>query len=113
MVNEENLVGIPKMWAKINEEGTDKRLFQLNNGSVKGVVGVCVEKGSGSMDYWIGTAHEGDASDELSTLVIPASKWAIFEIHGAMPDAMQSAWKQIFSEWFPSSSYKHAGTPEL
>lgn len=26
---------------------------------------------------------------------------------------MPKAWKQIFSEWFPSSGYKHAGTPEL
>ncbi|MEW9677280.1 GyrI-like domain-containing protein [Lentibacillus sp. L22] len=33
----------------------------------------------------------------------------MFEVHGAMP----KTWKQIFSEWFPSSGYKHAGTPEL
>lgn len=26
---------------------------------------------------------------------------------------MQKVWKQIFSEWFPSSGYKHAGTPAL
>ncbi|MDM8102842.1 MULTISPECIES: AraC family transcriptional regulator [Bacillaceae] len=113
LVNEENLVGIPKMWDKINGEGTDERLFKLNNGPVEGVVGVCVEIDSGSIDYWIGTAHEGSAPNGLSTLEIPESKWAVFEVHGPMPDAMQKAWKQIFSEWFPSSGYKHAGAPEL
>ncbi|GGN59637.1 AraC family transcriptional regulator [Oceanobacillus indicireducens] len=113
LVNEENLVGIPKMWDEINGDGTDERLFQLNNGPVEGVVGVCVEKDSESIDYWIGTAHEDSAPDGLFTLEIPASKWAIFEVHGPMPDAMQKVWKQIFSEWFPSSGYKHAGTPEL
>ncbi|HLQ98450.1 MAG TPA: GyrI-like domain-containing protein [Candidatus Dormibacteraeota bacterium] len=61
----------------------------------------------------MGTAHEGSAPDGLSTLDIPASKWAIFEVNGPMPDAMQKAWKQIFSEWFPSCDYEHAGTPEL
>src|SRR5690625_373531 len=113
LVNEENLVGIPKMWDKINEEGTDDQLFRLNNGPVEGVVGVCVVKDSESIDYWIGTAHEGSAPNRLSTLEIPTSKWAVFEVHGPMPDAMPKAWKQIFSEWFPSSGYKHAGTPEL
>ncbi len=49
----------------------------------------------------------------LLNLEIPASKWAIFEVHGAMPDAMPKVWKQIFSEWFPSTGYECAGTPEL
>ncbi|CAM5495203.1 AraC family transcriptional regulator OS=Lysinibacillus sphaericus OX=1421 GN=LS41612_16445 PE=4 SV=1 [Lysinibacillus sphaericus] len=30
-----------------------------------------------------------------------------------MPDAMQNAWKKIFSEWFPSNPYEPAGTAEL
>jgi len=113
LVNEENLVGIPKMWDKINEERTDEQLFKVNNGPVEGVVGVCIERDSRSIDYWIGTAHEGSVSDGLFALEIPASKWAIFEVHGPMPDAIQKAWKKIFSEWFPSSGYEHAGTPEL
>src|SRR5690625_1757968 len=113
LVNEENLVGIPKMWERVNGEGTGGRLFKLNNGPVEGVVGVCVEKDSQSIDYWIGTPHEGSTPNGLSTLEIPTSKWAIFEVHGPMPDAMSNAWKQIFSEWFPSSGYERAGTPEL
>lgn len=113
LVNEENLAGIPKMWDKVNGEGIDDRLFKLNNGPIEGVVGACVERDSESIDYWIGTAYEGSAPDGLSSLEIPATKWAIFEVHGSMPDAMQNVWKQIFSEWFPSSGYKHAGTAEL
>ncbi|MBY7145097.1 AraC family transcriptional regulator [Virgibacillus sp. NKC19-3] len=113
LINEDNLVGIPQMWDKVYREGSYKRLFSMNNGPVEGVLGVCVEKNSQSIDYWVATAHRDSAPDELSTLEIPASKWAIFEVHGPMPDAMQKAWKQIFSEWFPSSGYKHAGTPDL
>ncbi|MEK4247400.1 hypothetical protein MKZ20_19115 [Psychrobacillus sp. FSL K6-2684] len=30
-----------------------------------------------------------------------------------MPNALQSTWKQIYSEWFPSNFYKQAGTPEM
>ncbi|RXZ00679.1 GyrI-like domain-containing protein [Fictibacillus sp. S7] len=42
----------------------------------------------------------------LEILSIPATKWGVFEVHGAMPDSMQNAWKQISSEWFPSSHQK-------
>ncbi|MDF2789545.1 MAG: AraC family transcriptional regulator [Neobacillus sp.] len=114
--NGENLAGIPKMWDDVHVDGTNDLLFELNNGQIKGVLGVCVDKrapGSSLMDYWIGTDHKGDAPEGLLELEIPASKWGVFEVHGAMPDAMQNTWKQIISEWFPSSHYQHAGTPDL
>ncbi|SMO79755.1 AraC family transcriptional regulator [Melghirimyces algeriensis] len=118
MENEENLVGIPKFWDEVNGNGTDELLHQLNNGQIKGVLGICVAdheniQSTQKLDYWIATEYDGEPPDGLSKLEIPTSKWAVFEVVGPMPDAMQKAWKQIFSEWFPSSGYKHANTPEL
>ncbi|SEA25774.1 AraC family transcriptional regulator [Thalassobacillus cyri] len=116
LVNEENLTGIPKMWEEVNKDGTGDLLFKVNNGAVKGVLGVCVDKSnsqSNRIDYWIAAAREGDIPDGLSSKEISASKWAVFEVHGAMPDAIQNTWKKIFSEWFLSSGYEHAGTSEL
>ncbi|WP_257350907.1 AraC family transcriptional regulator [Pseudalkalibacillus decolorationis] len=116
LCNEENLVGIPKMWSEVTTDGTSDILIKSNNDQLKGLLGVCVDKSdskSEHMDYWIATAHDGDTPVGLLKLDIPASKWAIFEVHGPMPDAMPKVWKQIFSEWFPSSGYEFAGTPEL
>ncbi|WP_413303468.1 AraC family transcriptional regulator [Bacillus sp. 1P10SD] len=116
-INDENLKEIPKMWEDVHADGTNDRLVQLNNGQIKGVLGVCVDKREGlapeKMDYWIATEYEGDIPNGFLQLDIPAAKWGVFEVHGPMPDAMQNAWKQIFSEWFPSSQYEHSGTPEL
>ncbi|MEH7081717.1 GyrI-like domain-containing protein [Neobacillus drentensis] len=114
--NGENLTEIPKMWTDVHQDGTNELLFKLNNGDINGVLGVCVDKRSTQtqlMDYWIATEHTGATPDGLMNLEIPASKWAVFEVHGAMPDAIQKVWKQIYTEWFPSSHYKHAGTPDL
>ncbi len=114
--NGENLTEIPKMWADVHTDGTNDLFFKLNNGVINGVLGVCVDKRSTEtqlMDYWIATEHTGDTPEGLMNLEIPASKWAVFEVHGAMPDAIQKVWKQIYTEWFPSSHYKHAGTPDL
>lgn len=114
--NEENLSGIPKMWDEVNGNGIDDLLFEINNGKIEGVLGVCVdiqsETGS-TLEYWIATEFEGSAPERFMTMEIPAAKWAIFEVVGPMPNAMQDMWKKIFSEWFPSSGFEHATTPAL
>jgi len=54
------------------------------------------------MDYWIGTENKGDAVESLSSLTIPTTKWAVFEVKGPMPEAMPKVWKSILSEiWIP------------
>ncbi|MCL1698150.1 AraC family transcriptional regulator [Lysinibacillus sp. BPa_S21] len=115
--NGENLQGIPQFWNEMNSKNFDHQLIQLNNGSIKGVLGVCVpntDQGqSGFIDYWIATDHVGDVEENLWALEVPASKWVVFEVHGPMPDAMQNTWKQIYSEWFPSNPYEPNGTAEL
>lgn len=115
--NGENQIGIPKLWDEVNADGTCDLIASYNNGAVKGVLGVCVVDETGKqtqqMDYWVATAYEGEKPEKLLQREIPASKWAVFEVHGPMPLAMHRVWKQIFSEWFPSSGYVHAGTPEL
>jgi AraC family transcriptional regulator len=84
-----------KLWDEVNENGTVDLLFKLNNGRIKGVLGVCVtNKDTQSkqvMDYWVATEYDGDTPDGLLKLEVPASKWAVFEVHGPMPDAMQKA----------------------
>jgi len=112
--NGENLIGIPKMWEKVHQEGTVDTLVKVNNGSLKGILGVChAPLSNGKINYWVATASENDIPNGLESLTIPASKWSVFEVHGPMPDAMQNAWKKIHTEWFPSSGYVHAGTPDL
>ncbi|WP_042460179.1 AraC family transcriptional regulator [Neobacillus dielmonensis] len=116
LVNGENQRGIPKMWEDVHEDGTNDFLFGLNNGEIKGVLGVCVDKRhmqADMMDYWIATDYQGEVPEGLLKLEIPAAKWGVFEVHGAMPDAMQKVWKQIFTEWFPSNQYEQAEGPEL
>ncbi|MCM3781758.1 AraC family transcriptional regulator [Neobacillus mesonae] len=116
--NGENLEMIPQMWNEVHENGINDRLFQLNNGEIDGVLGVCVsdeeQQKEQMMTYWIAADYKGeDVPEEMSKLIIPAAKWAVFEVHGPMPDAMQTVWKQIYSEWFPSSGYVQAGSIEF
>src|SRR5699024_148827 len=118
VADEENVVGSPEFWQEINQNVTSDLMFQMNDGIVKGVLGVCGEvseeqKKTNVFDYWVATSFSGEVPEGMCSLEIPSSKWAVFEVSGPMPAAMQNAWKRIFSEWFPSTGYEHAGTPEF
>ena len=115
--NGENTHGIPLFWDDVHADGTNDLLFQLNNGEIEGVLGVCVAdeayQENSLIEYWIAVNHVGEVPENLAAITIPASKWVVFEVHGPMPDAMQNTWKQIYAEWFPSNPFEPAGTPEL
>ena len=116
-MNGENLIGIPKLWDEVNNDGTAESITKRINGQIRGLLGVCVAhddiQSTGLMDYWIAAEYIGEVPSKYSVLQIPASKWIVFEVYGAMPDAMQKMWKKIFAEWFPTSGYEPAHLPEL
>ena len=62
----ENLREIPGFWMEANQSGLTNQLAAQNNGVIKGVLGVCVDKGTtkaGYMDYWIAVEHTGEISE--------------------------------------------------
>ncbi|MCM3609843.1 AraC family transcriptional regulator [Planococcus sp. MERTA32b] len=110
----ENLSGIPEMWMEMNQDGTSDEIAKLQAGEINGLLGICTNFEDGTtMDYWIAAESTQPVPEDLLQLEVPASKWGVFEVRGAMPDAMPKVWKQIFSEWFPSNQYENAGTAEL
>jgi len=111
--NDGQLTEIPKMWDSITEE-MKQRIRALSN--YDGVVGLCADMYNGGFDYWIGCMSDQACPEDLNTITIPASSWAVFEVVGSMrpvPNAMQEIWKRIYSEWLPASGYEHAILPEI
>ncbi len=114
--NGENTREIPKMWQEVHQNGINDELTHLNNGAVKGMLGVCrmMDTSTSTMEYWIATAMEGNEIPErYEAYEIPSATYAIFEVVGPMPEAIQTMWEKIYSEWFPSSSYRPSGSAEL
>lgn len=113
-VNGENHREIPMFWEESNSNGFVEEL-EKSCGRM-GILGVCMEFDATQekLTYLIGAERNGQHKpSEWEEKEIPASTWAVFESVGAMPDAMQKTWERIFSEWFPSTGYEHAGGPEL
>lgn len=112
--NNENFKVIPAFWEALHKEGKVDRLFQQSPDG--DVIGAAVNfDGDENFDYLIAVRAQAlDGMDgEVITVDIPASKWAIFSGVGELPEAIQKTWKQIYHEWFPATTYEHAGTAEL
>ncbi len=112
--NNENFKIIPEFWEVLSKQGkVDKLYRQSADGDV---IGAAINfDGNENFDYLVAirsTALES-FGEETITVTIPASKWAVFTGVGEMPMAIQETWKRIYHEWFPATSYEHAGTAEL
>jgi len=103
---------IPQFWTDCWKDGTVDTL--LENGKSDPLLGICYNaKDDGTFCYMIGIETKDVSIEGMESTIIPASTWAVFESVGAMPHAIQNVWKRVFSEFLPSSKYKHAGTPDL
>lgn len=65
------------------------------------------------LDQYIGIATTNAANLSYDALQVPASSWAVFEVVGEFPKAVQDTWASIYAQWFPSSGYELTGGPEM
>ncbi|WP_259416402.1 AraC family transcriptional regulator [Bacillus toyonensis] len=113
-VNEE----IASMWKSLNPQSI-QTLKMLSNVEPNGIISASTNFSEGRMeekgelDHYIGVATTKDCPEQFAQLEVAASTWAIFEAVGPFPDALQTVWGRIYSEWFPSSNYELAGGPEI
>ncbi|WP_180953526.1 AraC family transcriptional regulator [Bacillus sp. T33-2] len=109
-----NLKVIPLFWEEVNQNGTSEEICNITG--TPDVLGVCMEfnQKQDEMTYFIGGINvKKGIKDGLEEKTVPKATWAVFEAHGAMPDAIQNVWQRIYGEWFPSTGYEHAGGPEF
>jgi AraC family transcriptional regulator len=113
--NGQNHRDIPQFWDQCHANGKVKALMPFTG--KLGFIGLCAEwsEDREEFTYLIGVEAvpgvrlpEGTRGIEL-----PAATYVVFESVGAMPDAIQNVWKTAFAEWFPTSGFEHAGTPDF
>jgi AraC family transcriptional regulator len=110
----ENHREIAAFWDESNRNGFSRELAK-NSGSL-GLIGICMDfdKQQENLTYFIGAEKNIESLPAgWEERRIPSATWAVFPVHGAMPDAMPKVWERIFSEWFPATGYEHAGGPEM
>lgn len=111
--NGENFEKIPLFWKEVCENGTSDKMCKLSSSKSSCLYGACADFNDNCVDYYIAVESTADVPANMSELKIEPATWAVFECVGPNPEAMQSVWKRIFTEWFPMSGYEHADAPEI
>lgn len=112
---EQGIPEIQALWGEAHQTGLIDQLVRLNNGEMKGLLGLTVDYSGekNELNYWVAAEHTGEVPDGLARYEVPPSKWAVFEVRGPVPEAIALTWRKIYSEWFPSNSYEHAGSVSI
>lgn len=105
--DEENRKSIPAFWTQCHRDGTVCSLAREAKEDY--VLGICYsQKENGdTFEYSVAAVCDRDMPVPAGYRknLIPARTWAIFECVGAMPDAIQTMWHMIVSEFFLTSGY--------
>jgi len=110
---------IPEFWWECYQNGFSAKLEKM--AVPKGVtgeckLGICLEftPELKEFTYFIGVENtQGVIPDQMTEKTVPAATWAIFESIGPMPQAIQELTQRIYSEWFSSTGYEHAGEVDM
>jgi len=112
----ENLKAIPQFWDECLATGRAQSLLPFVD--TLGHLGLCCEwnRSKDEFTYVIGVDTNSPAANlpvGTKTFRLPAATYAVFESLGPMPHTIQQVWMRAFNEWFPTSGYEHAGTPDF
>lgn len=114
MADGENFKQVPEFWHDCMKDGSYDRLL-LQAGKL-GVLGICkdFDKYKDEFMYMIAIENSKDSlPDGYVPAMIPAATWAVFESVGALPEAIQSLTRRIFTEWLPATGYQLDCVPQL
>ena len=99
-------------------EDVHERIESLSDQDPAGILAVTYtrdparEEGS-HVDYYHAAATSGPVPDDLDALPVDATTWAVFEVSGPFPEALQRLWADTAAVWFPSNPYRAVDGPEL
>ncbi|MEU6023653.1 AraC family transcriptional regulator [Micromonospora sp. NPDC047134] len=100
------------------DPATRERIEALSDQEPAGIVnvsdGLTGNRAEGTeLDYWYGVVTGAEVPADLEVLPVPAGDWAVFEVSGPFPAAVQHLWRDVFTQWFPSNPYRSRPGPEI
>ncbi|WP_455716995.1 AraC family transcriptional regulator [Anaerosporobacter sp.] len=105
---EDDATVVGSFWNELYEKGLLKVISDLSTETTKGVHGFIQVLGDEEVDYMIASISDKEPPEGMTSQVIPKSTWAIFELVGPVNSTLETAWKRIFTEWLPTSTYQYA-----
>ncbi len=109
---------ISAFWAACRKDGTVEAICRhARFDHLGGMLGVCFsgEMSDSVFPYGIGAEYNGAplGGEQLEILEIPEHTYAVFQCKGKMPEAFNTTYQRIVTEFFPQSNYEYGNGVEL
>ncbi len=105
---------IPTFWMKNANDPRFMERIMPHIGEL-GLMGVITDYNTETdgMTYYVAIEDTGAVASDFERLAIPAATWAVFEVRGPIPEALQTAWKNINEYGLSDAGLRRVWAPEL
>ncbi len=104
---------IPQFWKQCQKDQTLQTLIDSSADTLfKGIAACCLAADQSHLNYLIGTASN-TCPIHSASIEIPACTWLCFKGSGRLPQVIQQAWHQIYTDYFPASNIEPLGNYDL
>lgn len=112
--NDEHTQAIPAYWLASRHDDTIPLLCSCasKNEFKDSIMGICHDSNhTDEFEYAIAAVYDKESRipDGFRIHDIQPATWAVFRCAGSMPEAIQHAWHDIYTEFFPGSEYEPTG----
>ena len=93
------------------------RMQELSDGEPEGIVALTSNQEGNQegdhLDYFHGVVTTKEAPEDMETITVPKNTWAVFNTEGPYPETIQYMWRDVYTQWFPSTSYQSVEGPSM
>ena len=102
-----------KFWKELAANGMLRKIIELDGNMDSTVCGLISDVDPRNPLYYLAVQTDKPKPRNMSEIVIPATKWAIFTYFGRQLLTYEEANKRFFTEWLPFTDYEAAQTAEM
>lgn len=96
---------IPKFWDEVISMQLETDLIHKSNQELNGLLGICIPKENGRMDYLIGVTSGDNLDDTYQQEALIAGDYLVVTVRGGIPEAIQRANRHIHSALLPNEDF--------
>lgn len=106
---------VPEFWSECQKNGVFAQLAAIDAGAPKGMLGLFTEIDTvkEELTYAIMVQSDRELPEGFAEIVIPETMWAVFDIRGPVPVAIQKGWNYLTKEWLIQYPFQHGDCPEV
>lgn len=110
---EENYIKVHEFWEHTRRSQIFKDICDINDSRHQEIYGVSQYIDEDNIFYYIASDNKCEISDNIFEIIIPKSRWVVFECDSYDIEKIRDVYSKFIKEWLPFSGYEWAKLPDI